>query len=135
MIGVTCKMAWFMMHRIREAMKDDGSPLGGPGKVVESDEAFLGAKRKRRLSGKIRPLKKVRERSSRTGIDLFPFRRELRGLGRCLEHSSKNLILLRLIGFGDRARELIKWIRRQAAVDNAPSAVASPPRDEAGERS
>jgi transposase-like protein len=42
MLGVTYKTAWFMCHRIREAMKDDGSPLGGPGKVVESDEAFVG---------------------------------------------------------------------------------------------
>src|SRR5689334_8803237 len=40
MLGVTYKTAWFMMHRIREAMKDDGTPLGGEGKVVESDEAF-----------------------------------------------------------------------------------------------
>jgi transposase-like protein len=59
MLGVTYKTAWFMMHRIREAMKDDGSPLGGPGMVVESDEAFIGAKKKKRLSGKIRPHKKV----------------------------------------------------------------------------
>ena len=81
MIGVTYKAAWFMMHRSREALKDDGSPLGGPGKVVESDEAFVGAKKKKRLSGKIRPLKKVQERSSRAGIGLFPFRRDLCGLG------------------------------------------------------
>jgi transposase-like protein len=59
MLGVTYKTAWFMCHRIREAMKDDGSPLGGPGKVVESDEAFVGAKKKKRLSGKVRPMKKV----------------------------------------------------------------------------
>ena len=42
MLGVTYKTAWFMCHRIREAMKDDGSPLGGPGKIVEADEAFIG---------------------------------------------------------------------------------------------
>ena len=59
MLGVTYKTAWFMCHRIREAMKDDGSPLGGPGKVVESDEAFVGGKKKRRLSGKTAPKKKV----------------------------------------------------------------------------
>ena len=59
MLGVTYKTAWFMCHRIREAMKDDGSPLGGPGKIVESDEAFVGAKKKKRLSGKVRPMKKV----------------------------------------------------------------------------
>lgn len=39
-LGITYKSAWFLTHRIREAMKDDGSPLGGPGKIVESDEAI-----------------------------------------------------------------------------------------------
>jgi transposase-like protein len=67
MLGVTYKTAWFMMHRIREAMKDDGSPLGGEGVIVESDEAFIGAKKKKRLSGKIRPLKKVMTLVERDG--------------------------------------------------------------------
>ena len=42
------KSAWFMCHRIREAMKPDAkaSPLGGPGKVLESDETFVGGKAK-----------------------------------------------------------------------------------------
>ena len=31
MLGVTYKTAWFMCHRLREAMKDDGAPLGGDG--------------------------------------------------------------------------------------------------------
>lgn len=30
MLGVTYKTAWFMTHRIREAMKDDGSLVGSP---------------------------------------------------------------------------------------------------------
>ena len=29
MLSVTYKTAWFMCHRIREAMQDDGTPLGG----------------------------------------------------------------------------------------------------------
>jgi transposase-like protein len=42
-LGITYRSAWFMAHRIREAMRDDGSsPLGGPGKVVEADETFIG---------------------------------------------------------------------------------------------
>lgn len=36
------KTAWFMAHRIREAMKDDGSPMGGGGKTLEVDETFIG---------------------------------------------------------------------------------------------
>jgi len=42
MIGVTYKSAWFMMHRIREAMGEDGEPLGGEGKTVEADETYIG---------------------------------------------------------------------------------------------
>ena len=44
MLGVTYKTAWFMAHRIREAMKDDvhRGPLGGEGKIVEADETYIG---------------------------------------------------------------------------------------------
>jgi transposase-like protein len=42
-LGVTYKTAWFMAHRIREAMRNDkASPLGGAGKVVEADETYYG---------------------------------------------------------------------------------------------
>jgi transposase-like protein len=47
MLGVTYKTAWFMAHRIREAMTPvAGSepPLGGEGKIVEADEAYIGKK-------------------------------------------------------------------------------------------
>ena len=45
MLGVTYKTAWFMCHRIREAMKPtDPDPLGGMGKIVEADETFVGGK-------------------------------------------------------------------------------------------
>ncbi|TIT12271.1 MAG: IS1595 family transposase [Mesorhizobium sp.] len=45
MLGVTYKTAWFMAHRIREAMKEDVSssgPLGGEGKTIEADETYIG---------------------------------------------------------------------------------------------
>lgn len=42
-LGVTLKTAWYMAHRIREAMRDDsGFPLGGLGSTVEVDETFIG---------------------------------------------------------------------------------------------
>jgi len=45
MLGVTYKTAWFMAHRIREAMNPASpSPLGGAGKVVEVDETYVGGK-------------------------------------------------------------------------------------------
>jgi transposase-like protein len=42
-LGITLKSAWFMSHRIREAMTDtDTTPVGGAGGVVEVDETYLG---------------------------------------------------------------------------------------------
>lgn len=56
MLGVTYKTAWFMSHRIREAMVpegDDAGPLGGLNQAVEVDEAYVGGKRRgRRPDGK-----------------------------------------------------------------------------------
>jgi hypothetical protein len=44
-LGVTLKTAWFMAHRIREAMHDGSlAPLGGNGNAVEGDEIFIGRK-------------------------------------------------------------------------------------------
>lgn len=41
-LQITYKTAWFMMHRIREAMKATGEPLGGEGSMIEVDEIFIG---------------------------------------------------------------------------------------------
>lgn len=42
-LGVTYKTAWFMEHRIREAMRSgDLAPFGGNGGAVEADETFIG---------------------------------------------------------------------------------------------
>ena len=44
-IGVTYKTAWFMTHRIREAMREDEpTPMGGKGRIIESDETYWGPK-------------------------------------------------------------------------------------------
>ncbi|MCB2074206.1 MAG: IS1595 family transposase [Novosphingobium sp.] len=44
-LGITYKSAWFMAHRIREAMKDEGDvPIGGYGKTIEADETYVGGK-------------------------------------------------------------------------------------------
>jgi hypothetical protein len=56
MLGVTYKTAWFMAHRIREAMKpaEGSEPIGGEGKTVEVDEMYIGnkaGKRKEPLAG------------------------------------------------------------------------------------
>jgi transposase-like protein len=44
-LGVTYKTAWFLMHRLREAMRvGDLAPMGGAGSIVEIDETFIGRK-------------------------------------------------------------------------------------------
>ena len=43
MIGVTYKTAWFMTHRVREAMRDGALVMmGGQGSTVEVDETYWG---------------------------------------------------------------------------------------------
>lgn len=42
-LGITLKSAWFMSHRIREAMRTvHVEPMGGSGEIVEADETFYG---------------------------------------------------------------------------------------------
>ena len=50
-VGVTYKTAWFMMHRLREAMTDLASaPMGGEGGQVQTDETYYGNTSKRSKS-------------------------------------------------------------------------------------
>jgi transposase-like protein len=42
-LGISYKSAWFMMHRLREALRTGGlAPMGGSGKTVEIDETLQG---------------------------------------------------------------------------------------------
>src|SRR6266853_647521 len=50
-LGVTQKSAWFMLHRIRTAVRDEKgfgtmTKLGGPDSEVEVDETFVGGKKR-----------------------------------------------------------------------------------------
>ncbi len=48
LLGITYKSAWFLSHRIREAMKNDKpTPMGGEGKSVQADETYYGNSSKR----------------------------------------------------------------------------------------
>jgi transposase-like protein len=58
MLGITYKSAWFMCHRIREGMTPSKpGPIGGEGKIVESDESLFGGKTKNRAYAKKEPKK------------------------------------------------------------------------------
>jgi transposase-like protein len=49
-LGVTLKTAWFMSHRVREAMRDGKlGPIGGVGKIVEADETYYGRAKEKHL--------------------------------------------------------------------------------------
>src|SRR2546423_1750877 len=42
-LDIGYEAAWFMAHRIREAMRQGGlAPMGGEGKIVEADETYYG---------------------------------------------------------------------------------------------
>ena len=57
---MTYKTAWFMSHRIREAMNiEPEGPLGGPDSVVEADETYVGGKQKNRSTRTVKPKKAV----------------------------------------------------------------------------
>lgn len=49
-LGVTLKTAWFMSHRLREAMRTGSlAPMGGAGSVVEADETYISRKEGRKV--------------------------------------------------------------------------------------
>jgi transposase-like protein len=53
-LEVQYNTAWFMMHRLREAMAPGGNlpPLGGEGKTVEADETYVGGLGKNKHASK-----------------------------------------------------------------------------------
>jgi transposase-like protein len=52
-LGCEYNTAWFMFHRVREAMRRGGlelPPLGGEGQIVEADETYFGPQENPRIS-------------------------------------------------------------------------------------
>ncbi len=55
MLGVTYQTAWFMSHRIREAMKPGGNVFNPGGGTIEGDATYVGGKEKNRHRSKRNP--------------------------------------------------------------------------------
>ncbi len=65
-LGIAQTSAWFMLHRIREAMKDDDTcNFGGPGSEVESDETFIGPNPRKMHKSRRLKLQQIRGQQSR----------------------------------------------------------------------
>lgn len=70
MLDVQYKTAWFLCHRIREAMRDDvalKTALGGQNKAVEADGTYVGGKQKNRATRPVKPKKAVLSLVERDG--------------------------------------------------------------------
>ena len=109
MLGVTYKTAWFMAHRIREAMKEDvksSGPLGGEGKTVEADETYIGRVEGDYLSPqrKGRPRLKRSKPPKRTVVGLV----ERGGKARMfhVKHATKDVVREILVRNADRSSTL-----------------------------
>lgn len=69
-LGCQYNTAWFLHHRVMEAMRRGGleaeKPMGGPGKVVEADETYFGNLPERTI-GTLNRAGKPRAKGPRTG--------------------------------------------------------------------
>jgi transposase-like protein len=68
-VGVTQKSAWFILHRIREAMKNKSVlKMGGTGGPVEADEAFIGGNPQRMHAARRNKLRLGERRTNKTAV-------------------------------------------------------------------
>lgn len=95
-LGVTQKTAWFMLHRIRTAMQDEGNggKLGGPdGREIEVDETYIGGKaRNMHADKKAKVMNGRRGGSDHKSIVLGVLERQGNVRARVIENTTKTEI-------------------------------------------
>lgn len=111
-LGCQYNTAWFVFHRVREAMRRGGldlPPLGGEGKIVEADETYYG-----RIPEASQPKFKTRGR---------PFSKDPRGAWAHNKHAVMALVErggnVRSFHIpGAHADEVVKIVRENAARES-----------------
>ncbi len=143
MLGITYKSAWFLAMRIREAMgldpETDDGPIGGPGKKVETDETYVGGKKKNVHNGKPEPKKKpvvaLVERNGRLkarhvpNVDSHNIRDVLKGVDRKSHLMTDDSLIYYWIGPTFASHDAVnhsadEYVRGEAHVNTAESFFA-----------
>jgi len=80
-LGITQKSAWFMLQRLREALKESKfgrGKIGGPGNELEADETFVGGKLKNMHRDKREKINQLGEKFKGKAVVQGIFDREAR---------------------------------------------------------
>lgn len=91
-VGVTQKTAWFMDHRIREALRQNNGKLFG---IVEVDETYVGGKHDRKYGfGKKKAVMGMIERKGHVKAYHIPARQAHIVLGKVAQHIDRKAVIM-----------------------------------------
>lgn len=106
-LSITQKTAWFVLHRIREMLKNQAPQmLGGGGKMVESDGTYIGGKEKNRHTKKQRSID-----NPELANDGTPYNKKKVVLG-IVERGGK--VIAKLVP-GERAEHMVSFLQEVVA--------------------